>query len=193
MGKLFRELNRQAKTRGLANEFTVCFEATHHGPYLETPAMFMEIGSAASEWSKECAGECWADTIENTILQPENEKSSQRVVLSVGGGHYVAFMRDLVLANEDITPGHMLPSYLLDDVMKGEKEWAEAIAEAIDATRRACEPAEHAEAKICVYVDKKSFKSEARRAVVGELEARGIEYTMNKKDLNNKRVPASSS
>ena len=30
--------------------YDVCFEATHHGPLLETPTMFLEIGSSESEW-----------------------------------------------------------------------------------------------------------------------------------------------
>ena len=30
--------------------YQVCFEATHHGPLLETPAFFVEIGSDESRW-----------------------------------------------------------------------------------------------------------------------------------------------
>ena len=30
--------------------YDVCFEATHHGPLLEKPTMFLEIGSSESEW-----------------------------------------------------------------------------------------------------------------------------------------------
>ncbi len=32
--------------------YDVCFEATHHGPFLQTPTMFLEIGSSESEWEK---------------------------------------------------------------------------------------------------------------------------------------------
>ena len=30
--------------------FDVCFEATHHGPLLKTPTLFLEIGSTELEW-----------------------------------------------------------------------------------------------------------------------------------------------
>ena len=32
--------------------YDVCFEATHHGPFLQTPTLFLEIGSTESEWEK---------------------------------------------------------------------------------------------------------------------------------------------
>ena len=31
-------------------QYLVCYEATHHGPFLETPSMFIEVGSTTKEW-----------------------------------------------------------------------------------------------------------------------------------------------
>ena len=39
--------------------YDVCFEATHHGPFLETPTMFLEIGSSEAEWEKHEPAKNW--------------------------------------------------------------------------------------------------------------------------------------
>ena len=36
-------------------------QATHHGPWLETPALFAEIGSAPDDWERADASRFWAE------------------------------------------------------------------------------------------------------------------------------------
>ena len=50
---LFLELNENAKNTG----YEITMEATHHGPYVEKPAVFVEIGSTEKEWSDKLNGE----------------------------------------------------------------------------------------------------------------------------------------
>ena len=43
----WRELNRVAESM---DEFDLSLETTHHGPWIETPSLFIEIGSTAETW-----------------------------------------------------------------------------------------------------------------------------------------------
>ncbi|HIP75152.1 MAG TPA: D-tyrosyl-tRNA(Tyr) deacylase, partial [Thermococcus paralvinellae] len=44
--------------------WTVCYEATHHGPSeVNVPSLFIEIGSSKEEWINDRAGEILAETI----------------------------------------------------------------------------------------------------------------------------------
>ncbi|GAB5353632.1 hypothetical protein AAMO2058_000051300 [Amorphochlora amoebiformis] len=184
MGKMFRLLKQCAQDRGLTDEFDVTFEATHHGPFLDTPSMFVEIGSCEEHWCREDAGECWADVLERFFSQDTASDDSDDIVMSIGGGHYVPFMSDFVLKHK-VTPGHMLPSYLMDDVSTDydvTPEWEIAVREAIDSTQRAIAGSQR---RLSIYVDKKSLKSEARKRVV-ELVAGAVgvsHHTTNKKDV----------
>ena len=55
--------------------YDVCFEATHHGPLLETPTMFLEIGSSESEWEKMEPAEA---LIKSLLELKPAQKSSRR-------------------------------------------------------------------------------------------------------------------
>lgn len=82
-----------------------CFEVTHHGPWLEKPTFYIEIGSDESHWGDLHA----ADTLARVIadLEPHDEYP---VVVGVGGGHYAPRFSDLALTHK-VNVGHMLPCY----------------------------------------------------------------------------------
>jgi D-aminoacyl-tRNA deacylase len=90
--------------------FGVSFETTHHGPYLETPSFFIEIGSDESFWTHEKAAERIADAIMTT------EAKSGKVVMGVGGGHYAPRFTDLAM-DSDVSIAHMAANYALDSLM----------------------------------------------------------------------------
>jgi D-aminoacyl-tRNA deacylase len=90
--------------------FGVSFETTHHGPYLETPSFFIEIGSDESFWTHQKAGEVIADVIMNT------EEKKGKILLCAGGGHYAPRFTDLALEN-DVSIAHMAANYALDALM----------------------------------------------------------------------------
>ena len=48
MTNLLRILKKNAKEAELYHK--VCFEVTHHGPYLSVPTLFVEVGSNKEEW-----------------------------------------------------------------------------------------------------------------------------------------------
>eukprot|EP00441_Pelagodinium_beii_P030110 CAMPEP_0197713288 /NCGR_PEP_ID=MMETSP1338-20131121/130384_1 /TAXON_ID=43686 ORGANISM="Pelagodinium beii, Strain RCC1491" /NCGR_SAMPLE_ID=MMETSP1338 /ASSEMBLY_ACC=CAM_ASM_000754 /LENGTH=352 /DNA_ID=CAMNT_0043297227 /DNA_START=192 /DNA_END=1250 /DNA_ORIENTATION=+ len=144
-------------------DFDVTFEATHHGPWLKSPALFAEIGSSEAEWSRADAGHCWADALWAEFSKPE--PVSGPVVISIGGNHYMSHMNDLLKLHPGLMVGHMLPTYVLRDA--GVEQIQASVKEALQATLLA-----HPEVpEIIVYMSKKSLRSAERQAVQTALES----------------------
>jgi D-aminoacyl-tRNA deacylase len=84
--------------------YDVCFEATHHGPLLETPTMFLEIGSSENQWElKEPA-----EALVNSLLELEPAKGIN--VVGVGGGHYTPRFTEAALSHQ-VCVGHIVANY----------------------------------------------------------------------------------
>ena len=101
------ELNRQKEERKF--EYDVCYEATHHGPALTKPTLFIEIGNDEKHWSDKGAAEVIAETIMNST-----KSSGKRIVLNIGGQHYPHYATKLALT-ADIAFSHMCPEWALRD------------------------------------------------------------------------------
>jgi D-aminoacyl-tRNA deacylase len=91
-------------------KFGISFETTHHGPYLETPSFFIEIGSDESFWTHKEA----AEKIAEVIMTAEEKR--EEVVMCAGGGHYAPRFTDLALEN-NVSISHMAANYALDALM----------------------------------------------------------------------------
>jgi len=92
-------------------DFEIEIEATHHGPFLEKPCMFIEIGSSEREWKNPESGKLIAETILKIIENKKNFKSC--VVL--GGGHYNQVAKKLML-NSEYAVGHICPKHSLENL-----------------------------------------------------------------------------
>ena len=101
---------RLLKNKAADLGFGISFETTHHGPYLETPSFFIEIGSDESYWTHQKAAEAIAD-----VIMSAEEKRGE-VLLCAGGGHYAPRFTDLALKN-DVSIAHMAANYALDALM----------------------------------------------------------------------------
>lgn len=88
----------------------ITFEATHHGPHLETPTLFIEIGSDEEQWEDGEAGR----VVAKTILDIPDHTPSERVLVGVGGGHYCPRHTDVV-REYDVSYGHIIPGWALGD------------------------------------------------------------------------------
>ena len=84
--------------------YDVCFEATHHGPLLETPTMFLEIGSSESEWEKKEP----AEALIKSLLELKPAKGVN--VVGIGGGHYTPRFTEAAFTHE-VCFGHMVANY----------------------------------------------------------------------------------
>ena len=87
--------------------FRVCFEVTHHGPWLEKPTFFIEIGSDMRNWGNERA----ADILTDVLL--DMEPNDYDTAVGVGGGHYAPRFTEVALSFK-INFGHMLPNYQIE-------------------------------------------------------------------------------
>lgn len=111
ISSLYRSIMERTKEQGLSDTFQVTLEATHHGPHVDKPTCFVEIGSTESEWSNTEAGMVWADCLadqfsicckdgntvdESPISEEAIDQRMKLVAISIGGGHYVPKLNDMV-------------------------------------------------------------------------------------------------
>ena len=103
-----RSLLRSLKLLSENEDYEVTLECTHHGPSeLETPSVFIEIGSNEAQWLDEVAGRIAA----NAILLLRNEEAP--IAIGFGGTHYAPRQTALILET-GITFGHIFPTHSLD-------------------------------------------------------------------------------
>jgi D-aminoacyl-tRNA deacylase len=149
MTEALRILRRKAREADLP--YDVSFEVTHHGPFLNTPTFFIEIGSLEEQWRDERAGEIIAETI------LESGNTDYPVAIGAGGGHYAPRLTDVALARK-ISFGHMMANYAL------EKADEEMLRKGIERT-----PGVE-----MVYFHRKSMKKPDYRRLKDWFESRGI-------------------
>jgi Uncharacterized protein conserved in archaea len=145
------------------SEFKVCFEVTHHGPWLDKPTFFIEIGSDERNWGNIHA----ADILTDTLLNIEGRDYLRAV--GVAGGHYAPRFTEVALEYE-IDFGHMLPNYHLEG--KEDEEIIRMVTDACEAT----------DTKV-IYLHRKSLKKPEERRMSELISSSGFEI-VSSSDLN---------
>lgn len=87
-------------------------EATHHGPYVEKQAMFLEIGSSIEEWKNPAAGKIAAKSIIKLFSAPEQPC---RPAFGIGGLHHSPNFKKLIMES-DIALSHICPKHNLPNL-----------------------------------------------------------------------------
>ena len=120
--RVFLELAEKAKGK---RGYETALEATHHGPFIEKPALFIEIGSAEKEWADESNGAIIAGTIIDSIKNNDKiaySKNNDKIAIGLGGTHYcnnfVKIAQRKNIAFSYICPKHSLAK--LDKNLLGE-------------------------------------------------------------------------
>lgn len=85
-------------------------ECTHHGPYLDVPSFFIEIGSSLEEWRNPKAGKMIAETIVELL---EMNIPMCKTAVGVGGLHHTPNFKKIIL-DSNIAIGHVCPKYNLE-------------------------------------------------------------------------------
>ena len=93
--------------------YEVSFECTHHGPSLNLPTMFVELGSSEPQWNDLKAAEAVAHAAMSAITN--FSKTSDSAVLGIGGTHYNQKFTRMALSGEAIF-GHMIPKYAVSAI-----------------------------------------------------------------------------
>ncbi|KAL2542837.1 D-aminoacyl-tRNA deacylase [Abeliophyllum distichum] len=187
MGPWLTLLKKIAHSNNLLPEFEITLEATHHGPITTKPTMFVEIGSTHEYWVRQDAAHVIALLIweglglgEGAAVGNWSSKTEQKkVILGIGGGHYVPRHMDVILKN-GVWVGHLLSGYSLPmedpGQSKGETSaesirgtWKQSIKVSFDATVAAFPDGE-----ILAHLDQKSFKSWQKNAITDFLGKEGI-------------------
>ena len=145
--------------------YKVSFEVTHHGPYLETPTYFIEIGSDESHW-----GDVHAAEILGRVIEDVSQDEGYVQAIGVGGGHYAPRFTEMVLGYK-IDIGHMVPGYQLDGMDDDTVcDYMRKASEATGGTK-------------CVYLHKKAFKKSEQHRIEGLIGSLGFEI-LSSKDLD---------
>ena len=138
--------------RGL--DYEVSYECTHHGPSLDAPAMFVELGSSPEQWKDMKA----AEVVAHSAVAAVSDCSGCSVALGIGGPHYNKKFTKLALTTEAAF-GHMIPKYALTDVD------AEILEQCFERTLETVDS---------VVLDWKGIKGEHKPKIVAALEKLGV-------------------
>ncbi len=154
MHTALQALNRIKQEKGLSYE--VSYECTHHGPSLNVPAMFVELGSSEQQWRDVTA----ADAVAQATLEAIADfgSSLKPAVLGIGGTHYSQKFTRMALKGEAVF-GHMIPKYALAQVD------VEILRHCI---QRTLEKVEHA------ILDWKGIRSEDKPNLLAALQEAGL-------------------
>ncbi len=91
-------------------QYQVSYECTHHGPSLDVPAMFVELGSSLAQWKDLKA----AEAVAHAAMAAISKESKYPVVMGVGGPHYNERFTKIALS----TPrafGHIISKYAIPE------------------------------------------------------------------------------
>ena len=139
-------------------KYEVSYECTHHGPSLNVPAMFVELGSSEKQWSDLRAAEAVARAAMEAIVKFGVSKST--AVLGIGGPHYNQRFTRMALGDEVIF-GHIIPKYAV--------QWvdAEILSQCVEKTLEKVD---------CAILDWKGIKGKDKAKLLAALREIGLQY-----------------
>ncbi len=158
--------------------FDLSLEVTHHGPTVNVPTLFIEVGSTEATWGHLGASQILASIIrEGLLASPDStwdqaKHAGETVLVTLGGGHYAPRANQLA-ALDGVWLGHMLATYALPFEQTSDGEvlgtWKQSILAGLEATRRSFPGGE-----LVCSMDKKAFKGWQRQAIRDLLAAEGV-------------------
>jgi D-aminoacyl-tRNA deacylase len=143
---------------GMKLDYEVSYECTHHGPSLNVPTMFVELGSSPKQWRDSKAAEAVAHATMSAI--GKFGVSEKTAVLGIGGTHYNQRFTRMAVDGEAVF-GHMIPKYAvpcLDVEML--RQCVEKTVERVD----------------CAVLDWKGIKSADKANLLATLQEIGLAY-----------------
>ncbi len=152
---IFQELYAQN-----TSDFEVVHECTHHGPSVQIPSVFVEIGSTHVEWSNTDCGKFVARCLLLVFQSYCGEKTTLKPVVTLFGGTHTC-SNILRLCKEDkVLLAHGCANYAILDLT------AEIIQKALDKTTLPTQ----------IVIDYKSLDAQKRQKLLGLLDLLGLSY-----------------
>ena len=168
-GDMFRTMRKIAIEASLDKEYDITLEATHHGPLLDSPTLYLEIGSDEERWSDSRAARVWAQTISICLGMSKDDQQREwsgegDVMIGLGGGHY-APRHKAVISETEVWVGHILANYaIVFEDQSGSSPssgpWKHSVRTAVESTRAAFPGG-----NVFAHLDRKSFKGWQRQAL----------------------------
>jgi len=155
MQTALKELDRLRREMSL--DYEVCYEGSHHGPSLNLPVMFVELGSSESQWNDLRAAEAVGEAAMAAIT---SFSVSVTAVLGIGGPHYSQKFTQMALQGEAAF-GHMVPKYAVAEVD------AAMIAQCLEKTL---------EKVSCAVLDWKGIRSQDKPGLLSALKAAKLPF-----------------
>ncbi len=156
--QFFEILHENVKEYEL-KDYKVTLECTHHGPLINKPCVFVEIGSTDFEWNDRRASFVMAKTIKETI-EKYKENPYREIAIGIGGPHYCPNFNKVQL-DSNVAISHIIPKYSLPLTQ-------EMIKQAITKTQE--------EVDFAVVDWKGLGKKEQRQQVIDMLDKMYIQY-----------------
>ncbi len=139
-------------------DYEVSYECTHHGPSLDTPTMFAELGSSLKQWKDVKAAEAVAHATMEAVSRFGD--FSAKAVLGIGGPHYNKKFTRIALEKEKAF-GHIIPKYVVSGID------LEILKECVEKTLERVELA---------VLDWKGIKGKYKSKIIRILEEIGLSY-----------------
>ncbi len=127
--QIFEKLKTNSEKYHL-KDYKVTLECTHHGPLIDKPCIFIEIGSTEIEWKDRKAGFTVAKTI-SEIINDFKESLYNEIAIGIGGPHYCPNFNKIQLSS-NIAVSHIIPQYVLPLKEEMIKEAIEKTDEEVD-------------------------------------------------------------
>ena len=92
-------------------DYEVSYECTHHGPSLDIPTMFAELGSSPKQWEDTDA----AEAVATGALAAACNEDVYQTALGIGGPHYSKKFTKRALSTPTAF-GHIIPKYAVNKI-----------------------------------------------------------------------------
>ena len=128
---LFQNLKKISEQEKL-EDYEITLEVTHHGPLINLPCCFIELGSSERQWGEKSP----AKVLAKTLLTLQDYKPGKDWIPSVGlgGPHYAPTFNKIQL-NSNYAVSHIIPQYVLPltntMIEEAEKKTSEQINEVL--------------------------------------------------------------
>jgi D-aminoacyl-tRNA deacylase len=106
---LFEILNKKIQEHDLKN-YKLTLEVTHHGPLIDKPCLFVEIGSTETEWKDKRASFIVARALQEAI-ETFKPNPYREIAIGIGGPHYCPAFNKIQLES-NVALSHIIPSYV---------------------------------------------------------------------------------
>lgn len=106
--QLFEKLKKNIEKFDL-RKYDLTLECTHHGPLINKPCIFVEIGATETEWKDRKAGFVVAKAILET-MQEFKENPYNETAIGIGGPHYCPNFNKIQM-NSNVAVSHVIPEY----------------------------------------------------------------------------------